>query len=711
MGLFTTRTLRKFAALIIDSMSGMLDTWEMDNSITDAQVDNVRRKKGLDGNYYRLLYRKLNVERFGITTYNTPDQNDAAFAHALSLGLDRELLRFGRGEYAFNKTLDLLDLFLDFEGVTDDCTTLSFPGRCVGIHSWRTPQERRGRFRARHLSVRARWQAEDDGVLAEGEQEPNFYGDDNQRMYFYADRKQYHGVFLESVSTLEFVTVTGFSGHQLRTNGNIGSVGTDASLAKVLHCKFSAGGRYNNKGNYGPGYGGCGAYSTGGDGNQIIFEHCDFRDNPQAGNLDGSFLGNQFLACHGSENGWGHYHTINPNAAASYLGCYGEGGSPVSTASLKSVVLGGLHGNGFTGGFNMKGPFVQGAIHFGGTVISDSGNMDFSGDNAFSLMDVATQLAPNAHRALRVPSSDDRVSAMNWVGTGTVIPVRGGPAGDRVASKVSVALDAPIINGGIHRTTATFPAFYEFNEVVRAGDYIVNNDNQGASVPRAWYASVGGFVHDTAYTEGLTATQTNTDAGGIYNFVLKLSAPTQVLQPGQYVTIGGKTSMITAYDMNYGAFAHGGPSEFYGGQAGGATLHMADGSQIPGTAGTTRVYQLNAANNQCYTVPALPPTLAVGTVLRVRYTSDSDVGYMDFQGFLSDTSVLHFTDAMPLGVDMPIAFARAALAPVTQGQGRLADRPTALAMAGRADHAGWTYYATDQPAAAARSTWSGTAWV
>jgi hypothetical protein len=98
-------------------------------------------------------------------------------------------------------------------------------------------------------------------------------------------------------------------------------------------------------------------YLDGPDANAGVAIQLDCSDNRGWGIYDSSFLGNTFIACHTAANGAGPYKTDDPNQRSLFLSCYAEEGQPPSEVMHCSMLIGGLHGPGFTGGgFSIIGP-------------------------------------------------------------------------------------------------------------------------------------------------------------------------------------------------------------------------------------------------------------------------------------------------------------------------------------------------------------------
>lgn len=96
--------------------------------------------------------------------------------------------------------------------------------------------------------------------------------------------------------------------------------------------------------------GGDGIYVSGADANAGSCVRPDCSGNGGWGISDQSFLGNTYVAGHVAANTGGAYNTTGASARNALIGCYSEGGQPASSLVFPTVVIGGLHGAGFTGG-------------------------------------------------------------------------------------------------------------------------------------------------------------------------------------------------------------------------------------------------------------------------------------------------------------------------------------------------------------------------
>lgn len=104
-----------------------------------------------------------------------------------------------------------------------------------------------------------------------------------------------------------------------------------------------------------------GLYIDGADVNAGVAVRLDCSSNLGWGIFDSSFLGNTYVACHTASNTSGGYKTDNANGRTVLVGCYSETGQPASSVVYPTLVLGGLHGPGFTAG-STAAQFVDGIL-------------------------------------------------------------------------------------------------------------------------------------------------------------------------------------------------------------------------------------------------------------------------------------------------------------------------------------------------------------
>lgn len=162
-----------------------------------------------------------------------------------------------------------------------------------------------------------------------------------------------HGLQISVPVTIEDVSIQNFFGDGLNLTGDTAHrINTDVSFAKVV--SLLVGGCHGN-----------GIYVAGGDANAGLFQHIDVRDNDGYGIWDNSFLGNCWVACMAHLNKLGNYRTTDANNRATFVGCYSEGGSPLSEFTGETMIFGGL----WDGGVITNG---QSVVYWNGKV----GNYD-----------------------------------------------------------------------------------------------------------------------------------------------------------------------------------------------------------------------------------------------------------------------------------------------------------------------------------------------
>jgi hypothetical protein len=93
---------------------------------------------------------------------------------------------------------------------------------------------------------------------------------------------------------------------------------------------------------------GDGIFIAGGDANAVEIRHCDIRDLDGYGIHDYSFLGSNINNCmvHACKKGAYHTPTDGYNNRTVFLGCYAEGGQPVSEVGGETQIFGGLWSGG-----------------------------------------------------------------------------------------------------------------------------------------------------------------------------------------------------------------------------------------------------------------------------------------------------------------------------------------------------------------------------
>ncbi|RSK50090.1 right-handed parallel beta-helix repeat-containing protein [Hymenobacter rigui] len=301
--------------------------WWDGSPMTDAKADGIIFRK-IDGLYYKRLYNgPINALWFGLKA----DYDSATMGTDNTAALQAliDSIPFGqavdifvpKGDYYFisevvvrNKSFRLFGEGGSSFTAAEGSTRFVFEGNSRGIHYTRVP------------------------VQGEYTTQGPFF----EKLFIQSRQKiantNYDGMYVEGRCTIKDCTFRGWSGNGLSIYAAV-QEGTDASLSVVDHCRFA-----ENTSN--------GMKLRGPDANQCAITYCDSVDNGGAGFFDQSFLGNQFVACHGNNNGDGHYVVIDPNARTSFIGCYGEGGSLqsyIAPEAVGAMVVGGLHANGWRG--------------------------------------------------------------------------------------------------------------------------------------------------------------------------------------------------------------------------------------------------------------------------------------------------------------------------------------------------------------------------
>ena len=143
-----------------------------------------------------------------------------------------------------------------------------------------------------------------------------------------------HGIQLHARANIENCLVRDFSGNGIHIHTST-NPSTNANNWKIENTRS-----INN--------GGHGLYTNGPDSNAGVATGLDASGNDGWGVYDSSFLGNTYVACHTAANGLGAYKSDSLNGYNVLVGCYSEAGQPGSELERTSMVLGGIHGAGFT---------------------------------------------------------------------------------------------------------------------------------------------------------------------------------------------------------------------------------------------------------------------------------------------------------------------------------------------------------------------------
>jgi hypothetical protein len=160
-----------------------------------------------------------------------------------------------------------------------------------------------------------------------------------------ANDADFHGIHARATVHLSRCTFAAFQGEGFYAVASIGGGGAlegNANSSSAYNCAF-----HNNRN---------GVLLGGADTNDLKFVGCTANGNRQWGFNDASFLGSHFYGCHTMANTSGPYRTSNVNNFSTFVGCYSEPGQPASSFVGSTVVIGGHHGAGSTGGTRLIGP-------------------------------------------------------------------------------------------------------------------------------------------------------------------------------------------------------------------------------------------------------------------------------------------------------------------------------------------------------------------
>lgn len=147
------------------------------------------------------------------------------------------------------------------------------------------------------------------------------------------------GIWLRARATIRNCTTAGFAEYGVKIIASAGAGGVDegnANCWKVENLRT-----IQNRL--------AGLYVDGADANAGLAFAVDSSSNLGQGIYDSSFLGNTFVGCHTAANTLAPYKTDNINARSVFVGCYTEGGQPVSEVISPSIFLGGANDFGVTG--------------------------------------------------------------------------------------------------------------------------------------------------------------------------------------------------------------------------------------------------------------------------------------------------------------------------------------------------------------------------
>lgn len=147
------------------------------------------------------------------------------------------------------------------------------------------------------------------------------------------------GIWLRARATLRNITTAGFAEYGVKIIASAGAGGVDegnANCWKIENLRT-----IQNRLD--------GLFVDGADANAGIATGVDASSNLGRGIYDSSFLGNTYVGCHTASNTLAPYKTDNVNARCAFVGCYTEGGQPVSEVISPSIFIGGANDFGTTG--------------------------------------------------------------------------------------------------------------------------------------------------------------------------------------------------------------------------------------------------------------------------------------------------------------------------------------------------------------------------
>jgi hypothetical protein len=414
-------------------------------------------------------------------------------------------------------------------------TILSFPGATVGV---KMIADAFGNYPClKDIAIVANVKDPNDGYIG-GARTKGLSNDPNDY--------HYHGIYVNAIARLDNVDVESFSGHGIRVYASVGDVPpTNASSFIIERCRVR-----NMRG--------AGIYISGPDANQGTVTAVDVRDNGLCGIWDASFLGNQFFACMGHNNGiggtiGGHYRVTNLNARSTFIGCYGEGGSQPSYMGPYGTFIGGTNETAVNGSgsiwvnnkFNKIVVAKQGPTNEGYSINADVGTgrvyqrwTDSSGGSWATMW----SLSPNRVSWAQNFNTNDLGSyvwQMGGVGAEFNVGVNGNTPRKRTLFAASHQF-SPLMIGSKNFQTLTntasgnlLPAAFQYGDVIYKGSA---HENEIWS----WRNISPGFSGNgvpVSYTEGVTATTDGTQ-------YVKLSNRSSVLLPGIAIVLNGKTGII-----------------------------------------------------------------------------------------------------------------------------------------------------------------------
>lgn len=424
-----------------------------------------------------------------------------------------ETIFIPKGDYYLSDTLDIVNKVINIIGEsgsdhTTQPTQLTFAAGKMGLQLRRTSGNGYQECVVENLRI-----------IADGQSGAN----DN------------HGLFITQRSTIRYVVVGGFKDDGFHAAGDLSPYGTDVSLSLFERCRSSQNG-------------GHGFYIDGADANQCVFYLCDAVDNDGWGFFDSSFLGNHFYACHTNNNDAGPYKSDNANTRSTFIACYSEEGSNSSELSGKSMVFGGLHGSGITGGTQ----FIDNQV-IAGTAIGSGLVYPATTGEALTIGNAVINLRGRSSGAplfyfRPVAEAEDNVTwwETNWVnsglpsvfslvGSGAYLGAVSGYGLKRYIDYPTVQMKEFFLQNNQIKSWPNRDWYEEEPGAYFAGDFIFNRAYDGTN-PQGWMCVEPG-TKSYSFTETLTATRTASDQ-------ITLNTATTQLKKGYTIVYEGTRAVI-----------------------------------------------------------------------------------------------------------------------------------------------------------------------
>lgn len=253
----------------------------------------------------------VTLEAFGGAADGVTDNLAAFNAMFVAMPTGGFKLQLGHGTYFFSDT-PKVQRYIEIEGQGKQATTILVPGGKDGIHFYHTGDAPTPGLDGSYTVLRS--------VIIRAA----------------AKTTTAHGIFITgSAVKIEDVVVSSFKGDGVHIVA--AAPGNNANLWGLNAVRSQ-----QNDGH--------GFFFDGPDSNAGVATRCDASSNLGWGFYDSSFLGNTFVGCHTATNTLGAYKTDDPSARTILLGCYSESDQPTSSFSTRTMVIGGLHAAGLSGG-------------------------------------------------------------------------------------------------------------------------------------------------------------------------------------------------------------------------------------------------------------------------------------------------------------------------------------------------------------------------